>query len=61
MRPLRKILKSSPLKKKKGVPTQEQEIEDLLLGMFRDLPQQERQIVFDIMTEFYSLKKRNPS
>lgn len=40
--------------------TPQEEIEDLLLGMFRDLPQDQRLTILDIVAEVYSLAKRRP-
>jgi hypothetical protein len=57
MSPLKKIWKSSS-SKKKILSAEELEVETLLVGMFRDLPQEQRQIVLDILTEFYCIEKK---
>ncbi len=57
MVPLKKILKSSSLMKSQA-DSEEREIESLLMRMFRDLPQDKRQIVFDILTDLYCLEKK---
>lgn len=39
----------------------EEEIESLLLSMFRELPQNGKQTVLEVVTEVYALAKKIPS
>lgn len=66
MRRLKKILAASrpilpmPTLTVSTEETSQEEVENLLLGMFRDLPQDQRQTILDIVAEVYSLTKRAP-
>lgn len=64
MRRLKKLLAASlpvvPPPRTSPDETSQEEIETLLLGMFRDLPQDQRRTILDIVAEVYSLTKRTP-
>ena len=65
MRRLKKLLMPSanapanPPPAANDVP--EEEIESLLLSMFRELPQNGKQTVLEVVTEVYALAKKIPS